>query len=129
VIVVDSSVWVDYLNSVPTPQTQQLDRLLDQAELLMGDLILCEILQGLRSEREAALVLDEFGRLPCVSMVGRQVAVTAAANYRLLRRLGVTIRKEIDLLIGTFCIVERHALLHNDKDFRPMREHLGLMEA
>lgn len=128
-IVADSSVWIDYLRQVPTPGTEQLDSLLGRRCLLVGDLILCEILRGARSEADASRIERKLSALPFAAMVGGKIAVEAARNYRLLRSRGITIHKTVDLLIGTFCIVNDHHLLHNDSDFKPMVEHLGLMEA
>ena len=90
--------------------------------------MLCEILQGLNSERSAAEVESLLRRFEIVPMVGKAIVVAAARNYRYLRQRGITIRKTIDLLIGTWCIENRRPLLHNDRDFRPMARHLGLME-
>jgi predicted nucleic acid-binding protein len=126
VILVDTSVWIDHLNNRQTNQVGTLRGLVGVVPLLVGDLILCEVLQGLRSEREAALVEQALHRFDLVSLVTPSLAVKAAANYRLLRGKGITIRKTIDLLIATFCIENRHALLHSDRDFDPIEAHLGL---
>ncbi len=128
-IVVDTSVWIDFFNEVSSPEVERLDALLGAQRILMGDLILCELLQGFRSEREAAMVRRELEAFNVAPMVGRAVALKAAENYRVLRRRGITIRKTIDLLIGTFCIENGHELLHDDRDFAPMAEHLGLRTA
>lgn len=125
-ILVDTSVWIDHLNNKQTHQVLALRGLVGFAPLLVGDLILCEVLQGLRSEREAALVEQALNRFDSVSLVAPSLAVQAAANYRFLRGKGITIRKTIDLLIATFCIENRHALLHSDRDFDPIETHLGL---
>jgi len=127
-IVVDSSVWVDFLNGRGTPPVARLREILGNEEVAIGDLMLCEILQGLDSERSAAEVEALLRRFEIVPMVGEAIAIAAARNYRRLRRRGVTVRKTIDLLIGTWCIANGHALLHNDRDFRPMARHLGLVE-
>jgi predicted nucleic acid-binding protein len=126
VILVDTSVWVDHLNDDVTDQVWTLRTLVGREPLLVGDLILCEILQGLRSDKEAALVEQALRRFDVVSLTSPDLAVRAAANYRFLRGNGATIRKTIDLLIGTFCIENRHALLHADRDFEPMQLYLGL---
>ena len=128
-ILVDTSVWIDHLNNNQTREVGTLRGLVGVAPLLVGDLILCEILQGLRSEREAALVEQALSRFDLVSLVTPGLAVKAAANYRFLRGKGVTIRKTIDLLIGTFCIENGHRLLHSDRDFDPIATHLGLQIA
>jgi predicted nucleic acid-binding protein len=129
VIVVDTSVWIDYYRQLETPETSKLERLLGRQRILLGDLILCELLQGVRDEREAGQLLGTLGRLPFEEMVGREVAVRAAGYYRELRARGITIRKTVDLLIGAFCVVRGYALLHNDRDFLPLVRHFGLAEA
>jgi predicted nucleic acid-binding protein len=129
VIVVDTSVWIDYYRQVETRETSKLERLLGRQRILLGDLILCELLQGVRDEREAGQLLGTLGRLPFEEMVGREVAVRAAGYYRELRVGGITIRKTVDLLIGAFCVVRGYALLHNDRDFVPLVRHFGLAEA
>ena len=125
-IVVDSSVWIDHLNDQVTPQVRRLRALVGREALLVGDLILLEVLQGLRDEREAALVERALRRFEVAPMLDPGLASLAAANYRLLRSRGVTVRKTADLVIGTFCIERGHALLHGDRDFLPMQGHLGL---
>jgi predicted nucleic acid-binding protein len=126
-IVVDSTVWIDFLNGRDTGYVRRLRALLGSREIAVGDLMLCEILQGLRGEREARQVEGWLRRFDIVEMVGEANAVAAARNFRELRRRGVTIRRTIDLLIGTWCIVNGAPLLHNDRDFNPMVEHLGLV--
>ena len=127
-IVVDSSVWIDFLRDANAPHVRQLDALLGTEEIIVGDLMLCEVLQGLDSERSAQEVERLLRRFEIAPMTGDTIAVEAARNFRLLRRRGITIRKTIDLLIGTWCIKNRRPLLHNDSDFRPMALHLGLIE-
>lgn len=128
-IVVDSSVWIDFLNGRKAAHVERLRAALGVEEIIVGDLMLCEVLQGLGSEREASQVESLLRRFDIVPMAGQVIAVSAARNFRSLRKRGVTIRKTIDLLIGTWCIENRRALLHNDSDFKPMAQHLGLMEA
>jgi predicted nucleic acid-binding protein len=128
VIVVDSSVWIDFLNGRNAPHVRRLRALLGTEEIIIGDLMLCEVLQGLDSERAAREVEALLRRFEIVPMVGAAIALAAARNFRSLRRRGITIRKTIDLLIGTWCIENRRPLLHNDSDFRPMARHLGLIE-
>jgi predicted nucleic acid-binding protein len=128
VIVVDSTVWIDFLNGRNAPHVRRLDALLGADEIIVGDLMLCEVLQGLDSEREALEVEALLRRFDIVAMAGEAIAIAAARNFRSLRRRGITIRKTIDLLIGTWCIETRSPLLHNDSDFRPMARHLGLIE-
>jgi predicted nucleic acid-binding protein len=128
VIVVDSSVWIDFLNGRHAAHVRRLRAVLGTQEIIVGDLMLCEILQGLASERTAQEVEGLLRRFEIVPMAGDALAVVAARNFRSLRRLGITIRKTIDLFIGAWCIENRRPLLHNDNDFRPMARHLGLME-
>ena len=127
-IVVDSSVWIDFLNGRNVPHVRRLRAVLGTDEIIVGDLMLCEVLQGLASERAAADVEALLRRFDIVSMAGDAIAVMAARNFRSLRKRGVTVRKTIDLLIGTWCIENRRPLLHNDSDFHPMVRHLGLIE-
>jgi hypothetical protein len=127
-IVVDSSVWIDFLNGRNAPHVGALQASLGSDQIIVGDLMLCEVLQGLASEREARQVETLLRRFEIVPMVGETIAVAAAHNFRALRKRGVTIRKTIDVLIGTWCIENRRSLLHNDSDFRPMSRYLGLLE-
>lgn len=127
-IVVDSSVWIDFLKGRNSNQVQRLHASLGSEDMIIGDLMLCEILQGLESERAAAEVETLLRNFEIVPMAGDAIAVSAARNYRSLRRRGITIRKTIDLLIGTWCIENDMPLLHNDRDFHPMARHLGLVE-
>ena len=128
-IVVDSSVWIDFLKGMDAPHVRRLDALLDTGEIFLGDLMLCEVLQGLENERAAQEVEQLLRPFPVVSMGGEAIAVAAARNFRFLRRRGVTVRKTIDMLIGTWCIENHAPLLHNDSDFRPMVRYLGLIES
>lgn len=123
---VDSSVWIDQFNQVLNPAVQRLHELIDKGPLLVGDLILCEVLQGFRSEAQAQLVERAMRRYEQVALSTPELAAIAAANYRFLRSRGITVRKTIDLIIGTFCIERGHALLHSDRDFEPMERLLGL---
>jgi predicted nucleic acid-binding protein len=125
-IVVDTSVWIDHLNDIATPEVTVLRDLVGRQPILVGDLILCEVLQGLRSDREAAQVERALRRFHVASMLDVDLAVRAAQFYRQLRGMGVTVRKTIDLIIGAFCIERGHALLHADRDFDPLERHLGL---
>jgi predicted nucleic acid-binding protein len=129
VIVVDSSVWIDFLNGRNAPHVGRLRQVLGIEEVIVGDLMLCEVLQGLDSEQTALEVEGLLRRFNIVAMAGEAIAVAAARNFRSLRRRGITVSKTIDLLIGTWCIENRRPLLHNDSDFRPMARHLGLIEA
>jgi predicted nucleic acid-binding protein len=126
VIVVDSSVWIDHLRQVVTSPVARLRSLMTHAELLVGDLILYEVLRGVRSEavaREVEAVMRAFDIVP---LCDRDLAIKAAADYRYLRARGITIRNSVDLIIATFCIERGHALLHSDRDFEPMERFLGL---
>jgi len=127
-IVVDSTVWIDFLNGRNAPHVRRVRALLGESEIIVGDLMFCEVLQGLENERAARDVEALLRRFDIVPMAGDAIAVAAARNYRSLRARGVTVRKTIDLLIGTWCIENRRPLLHNDRDFRLMARHLGLTE-
>jgi predicted nucleic acid-binding protein len=126
VILVDSSVWVDYFRGKLTAQTQKLEDLLDMQEIGIGDLILTEVLQGCRIDKEFNEVRRHLARLDLVVLGGDDVAVEAAQNYRKLRALGVTVRGTIDVVLATRCIVSGHELLHSDRDFDAFEKHLGL---
>ena len=128
-IVVDSSVWIDFLNGRSAPHVERLQTTLGNDEIIVGDLMLCEVLQGLEDERSARQVEAMLRQFDIVPMAGDAIAVAAARNFRSLRARGITVRKTIDLLIGTWCIEHRRPLLHNDSDFRPMARHLGLIDA
>lgn len=125
-ILVDSSVWVDYFRGRATAQTGLLEGLLDSQELAIGDLSFVEVLQGCRVEKELNEVRRLLGRLDIVVLGGGDVVVPAARNYLKLRQLGVTVRGTIDVLLATRCIVSSHRLLHSDRDFDPFEKHLGL---
>ena len=123
---VDSSVWIDFLNGNATSEVGRLSSLLGGEPLLVGGLILLKVLQGVRSEADAQRVEAALRRFDIVPMLGPELAVIAATHYRRLRALGITVRKTIDLIIGTFCIAGGHALLTADRDFTPLAQHLGL---
>lgn len=125
-ILVDSSVWIDYFRGTVTTQTEKLDKLLGQEPLAIGDLILTEVLQGFHKERDFNKARKTLTSLLVVELGGQEVAIQAARNFRALRRLGVTIRKTIDTVIATRCIQNGYDLLHNDRDFDPFTMHLGL---
>jgi len=126
VILVDSSVWIAQLKGLTTPATVKLEAAAAREPLLIGDLILLEVLQGARDEAQAVRIERALRRYAVVTLLGADLATQAARNYRRLRELGITIRKTADIIIGTFCIEQRHALLHDGRDFAPMQEHLGL---
>ncbi|MEA2840343.1 MAG: hypothetical protein QOF41_1673 [Methylobacteriaceae bacterium] len=127
-IVVDSSIWIDFLKGRSLPHVARLRALLGTSQIIVGDLMLCEVLQSLEDERAAREVESLLRRFEIAPMAGDTIAVEAARNFRLLRGRGITVRKTIDLLIGTWCIEHRRPLLHNDSDFRLMARHLGLIE-
>ena len=128
-IVVDSSVWIAHLRGRQTAATAKLEAAAGREPLLIGDLIMLEVLQGARDEAHAARIERGLRRYAIVPLLDADLAPRAARNYRKLRELGITIRKTADVIIGTFCIERHHALLHDDRDFAPMEEHLGLMVA
>ena len=125
-LVVDTSVWVDYFNGLENPQTDYLHANLDQIPILIGDLILAEVLQGFRHDLDFEKVRRALSKYSQAGMVSSELAVQSARNYRFLRQKGVTVRKTIDSLIATYCIENDHQLLHNDNDFNGYEEHLGL---
>jgi predicted nucleic acid-binding protein len=129
VILVDSSVWIDYFRGIANPTADRLQALLGGQELLVADLVLVEVLQGYSRDSDFATALDLMSRMEAVTVGGADVAVSAARNFRFLRGLGVTVRKTIDCLIATRCIMDGHALLYSDRDFEPFVEHLGLVSA
>ena len=128
-ILVDSSVWIDYFKGTITAQTERLDALLGHEPLAIGDLILTEILQGFDSDRDFNHARRMLTSLTVVELGGQEIAIQAAKNFRALRRLGATVRKTIDAVIATRCIESGHDLLHNDRDFDPFAKHLGLRVA
>jgi predicted nucleic acid-binding protein len=125
-ILVDSSVWIDYFRGVDTRQSHTLDSLLGNEPLAIGDLVLTEVLQGFQQDQAFDHALTMLGKLDFIVMGGSDVAVEAARNYRRLRALGITARKTIDTVIATRCIVSGYELLHDDRDFDAFEEHLGL---
>jgi predicted nucleic acid-binding protein len=125
-ILVDSSVWVDYFRGKPTAQTARLEGLLDSQELGIGDLNLSEVLQGCRFDKEFNEVRRLLARLELVTLSGQDVAAAAARNFRKLRSMGITVRGTIDLVLATRCIVSGYRLLHSDRDFDAFEKHLGL---
>jgi len=126
VVIVDTTVWVDYLRGTTTPQTDWLHAELPVQRLGLTDLILCEVLQGVPDDRRARQVQQELSKLETFAMAGVSLAIRASRNYRTLRRKGYTVRKTIDCLIATFCLLNGHSLLHNDHDFDPFERELGL---
>jgi len=129
VIVVDSSVWIDFFNGVSTPEVDRLDAQLGVTPLAIGDLILVEVMQGFRNERDVATARQLFRSLALLPLLGGSNPWKAAENYRQLRRKGITVRKTIDGIIATACIEANLPLLFSDRDFQPYVEHLGLVAA
>lgn len=128
-ILVDSSVWIDYFRGTATPQAEKLDSLLGTEPIAAGDLILTEVLQGFVSDRDFNQAKKLLTSLVVVDLVGQDIAIQAAKNFRVLRAQGITVRKTIDTVIATRCIESRLSLLYSDKDFDPFVEHLGLRSA
>jgi hypothetical protein len=128
-ILVDSSIWIDYFNGAVTPKTEKLDRLLGQEPVAIGDLILTEVLQGFRNDRDFDRARSLLVSLDVVQLAGIEISIAAAKNFRKLRGLGVTVRKTIDTIIATRCIESGYPLLYSDRDFDPFVEHLGLRAA
>jgi predicted nucleic acid-binding protein len=126
VIIIDTTVWIDYLGGAVNPHTNWLDHEFHRQPLGLTDLILCEVLQGIRDEPAFSRVRRELSRFAIFSTGGEELAVASAQNYRLLRARGHTIRKTIDCLIASFCLLDGHALLHRDRDFDAFEQHLGL---
>ncbi len=128
-ILVDSSVWIDYFRGTPTAEAETLDSLLSTEPIATGDLVLTEVLQGFVSDRDFNQAKKLLTSLVIVDMVGQDIAIQAAKNFRVLRALGITVRKTIDTVIATRCIESRLSLLYSDRDFDPFVAHLGLRSA
>ena len=124
--VVDSSVWIDYFNGKPSPETDMLDTALGKDPITVGDIMLAEVLQGFRSDRHYSIAKDLMLSLDLVHMLNTSIALHSAENYRKLRRKGATVRKTTDCIIATWCIENGLPLLHCDKDFQPFHDYLGL---
>lgn len=125
-IFVDSSVWISYFNGVETPETNLLDNLLGAVPIAIGDLILVEVLQGFRQDKDSEIAQQLLLSLQIFNLLNRERALKVAQNYQALRKKGITIRKTTDVIIATFCIEKSLPLLHADKDFNPFETHLGL---
>lgn len=128
-VMVDTSVWIDYFNGQENPYTDRLDDMLSYEIVLIGDIILAEILQGFKSDYQFNQAKKNLDSLTCLSICNKEVAIKSAENYRFLRGKGVTVRKTTDMLIGTFCIEHRFPLLFSDRDFQPMVDYLNLVPA
>ena len=125
-ILVDSSVWIAFFRGTPTREAERLDRNLGIEPLVIGDLILAEVLQGFTHDRGFDEAKGFLGRLEQLTLGGTEIAVEAARNVRRLRKLGVTVRGTVDVLIATRCLVDGLWLLHGDRDFDAFEQHLGL---
>lgn len=125
-IFIDSSVWIDYFNGRITKQTNILDSLVGDELIIVGDIILTEVLQGFRQDKDFKKARELLDCFIFKEMLGKDIAVKSAKNYRILRKNGVTVRKTIDIIIATFCIENDLPLLHSDRDFRAIEEHLTL---
>lgn len=125
-VIVDTSVWIDYFNDALTPQTLWLENALSREEIGLTSLNLCEVLQGVRSHSQFQNFLRDLLQFPVFDTGTAELAITSAANYRTLRQRGITIRTTIDCIIATFCIEGNYQLLHDDRDFDAFETHLGL---
>ena len=128
-IVVDSSVWIDYFTGADTTQAEKLDNTLGIKPVAIGDLILTEVLQGFRHDKDYKAARRVFEEVTIFDMLGTKMAIKSADNFRALRKKGITVRKTADVIIATFCIEQKLSLLFSDKDFKPFVKHLGLVEA
>ncbi|MCH2157154.1 MAG: PIN domain nuclease [Oleiphilaceae bacterium] len=128
-IIADTSVWIDYFNGVTSPFTDELDKQLMEGNVALGDLILLEILQGIKSDKDYSKTKKLLSKLDQYEMLGNRMVVECADYYRLLRKKGTTVRKTADVIIATFCIDNKLPLLFTDKDFKPFVEHCGLISA
>jgi len=128
-IFVDSSVWIDFFNGTRSAETDYLDSLLGKEPVGLGDLVLIEVLQGFRRDRDYITARELLTSLAVFTVGGQEMALKSADNFRVLRKRGVTVRKTIDVLIATFCISKNLPLLHSDKDIEPFHQHLSLRKA
>jgi predicted nucleic acid-binding protein len=128
-IVVDSSVWIDYFTGADTPQAEKLDNTLGINPVAIGDLILTEVLQGFRHDKDYKEARKVFEDVTVFDMLGEKMAIKSAENFRALRKKGMTVRRTADVIIATFCIEQKLPLLFSDKDFKPFVKHLDLAEA
>jgi len=128
-IFVDSSVWIDYFNGKSSPEVTKLDSLLGVESVSTGDLILVEVLQGFRNDKDYKIAKNLLTSLTVFNMLDSNIAIKSADNFRTLRKKGITVRKTVDSIIATFCIQNKLSLLHSDKDFKPFHKHLRLKNA
>lgn len=126
-VIVDTSAWIEYFRDGAPSVVEKVDRCLDEDLVAIGDLVYCEVMQGIRSPRQHQEISSLFQSLPRFEMVGFHIAERAARNYRVLRSRGVTVRKTIDVLIGTFCAENGLPIIHYDRDFDLMAKHIGLV--
>ena len=127
-ILVDSSVWIDYFSGNSTRQAEKLDNILGVEPVAIGDLILTEVLQGFRLDKDYKQAKELMGAFPVLELLGEDMAIASAEKFRALRKQGITIRKTADVIIASFCIENQLPLLFSDKDFKPFVDHLGLKE-
>ncbi len=127
-IIVDSSVWIDYFSGADTPQAEKLGNTLGIKPVAIGDLILTEVLQGFRHDKDYKAARKVFEDVTTFDMLGTQMAIKSANNFRALRKKGLTARKTANVIIATFCIDQKLPLLFSDKDFKPFVKYLGLVE-
>ena len=125
-ILVDSSVWISYFNGKINPQTDCLDSALGKKIIIVGDIILVEVLQGFKNDRDFQKAKELLSNFQLMEMLGSELAIKSAENYRLLRKKGLTVRKTIDVIIGSFCLHHNMSLLHDDRDFDPLIKYLKL---
>ena len=125
-VVVDTSIWIDYLRGANYKKMERLEEILDSDRIIIGDLIITELMQGFRNKKDLSKIELLIDSLEYKDMLGKNIALKSAKNYRELRKKGFTVRKTIDVMIGTFCIENKYEILHNDRDFEPMTKILGL---
>ena len=125
-ILVDSSVWIDFFNGTNNAETDKLNEILGLEEVVTGDLILAEVLQGFKSDKDYKIAKEVLTSLTVHDLIGKQLAIKSADNFRKLRKKGITIRKTTDVIIATYCIENKIPLLFTDKDFTPFVKHLRL---
>lgn len=125
-IFLDSTVLIDYFNDNPTWQVEYLDRILGNEIIIIGDIVIAEVLQGFRNDKDYQTAKNLLFEFPCYNICNKELAIKSAENLRTLRKKGITVRKTIDMIIATYCIENDLTLLHNDKDFDPISEKLNL---
>ena len=125
-VIIDTTVWIDFFRNAKTEQTDLFETAVRRGDAALGDLIVSEILQGVDTDKEFRSLKRHLSNFHVYPMIGRQNAIQSAVNYRKLRAKGITVRKSVDCWIATFCIERHFPLLHNDRDFDPFAQHLGL---